>query len=169
MTGLPLADWRDFYAMIGTAAGAIVGATFIVATLTSNLKERRAAGLRGFVTPTTVHLGSVLVGSAILTAPTLTPLSLAILLGTGGLGGIVYGIVVATRIWTMRLDLADRACYVVLPILAYAAVAAAALIGCRAVTPALDTLAVAFVVILIVGMRNAWDMATFILMADRDT
>ena len=81
-----LTEWRDFYVMIGTASGAMIGATFIVATLTANL-EKRALGLRGFITPSAVHLGSVLVGSAILTVPTLTPMSLAILLGAGGMGG----------------------------------------------------------------------------------
>jgi hypothetical protein len=167
MAALPLSEWRDFYATIGTASGAIVGASFIVATLASDVKER-VVGLRGFITPTAVHLGSVLVGSAILTAPTLTPLALAVLLGAGGIGGGIYGIVVATRIWTMNLDLADRACYVVLPIFAYAAIAAAALVESWAVTWAFDTLAVSLVVILIVGMRNAWDMATFMITRDRE-
>jgi hypothetical protein len=166
MTGLPLADWRDFYVMIGTASGAIVGASFIVATLTAGLKERAQAGLRGFVTPTAVHLGSVLVGSAILTVPTLTAAALAVLLGAGGLAGAVYSIVVATRIWGMKLDLDDRAFYAVLPILAYAAMAAAAVVERWAVTAALDTLAIALVAILIVGMRNAWDMATFMITRD---
>ena len=83
MVGLPLSEWRDFYVTIGTASGAIVGASFIVATLASELKER-TVGLRGFITPTAVYLGSVLVGSAILTVPTLTPVALAVLLGVGG-------------------------------------------------------------------------------------
>jgi hypothetical protein len=167
MAELPLADWRDFYVTIGTASGAIVGASFIVATLASNLKER-TTGMRGFITPTAVHLGSVLVGSAILTVPTLTSLSLAILLGAGGLGGTIYGLLVAARIWKMRLDLDDRLCYVVLPILAYSAMTAAAVIERWAVTPALDTLAATLVVILIIGMRNAWDMATFMITRDPD-
>jgi len=167
MITLPLADWRDFYVTIGTASGAIVGASFIVATLAFNLKER-TMGLRGFITPTAVHLGSVLVGSAILTVPTLTSLSLALLLGTGGICGTIYGVAVATRIWHMRLGLDDRLCYVVLPILAYAAMAAAAVIESWAVTPALDTLAASLVVILIIGMRNAWDMATFMITRDPD-
>jgi len=110
----------------------------------------------------------VLVGSAILTAPTLTPLALAVLLGAGGTGGGIYGIVVARRIWKLNLDLADRACYVVLPILAYAAIAAAALVGSWAVAWTFDTLAVSLVLILIVGMRNAWDMATFMITRDRE-
>jgi len=167
MAALPLTEWRDFYVTIGTASGAIVGATFIVATLASELKER-TVGLRGFITPSAVYLGSVLVGSAILTAPTLSPLALAVLLGTGGTAGAVYGVIVATRVWAMNLDLADRACYVVLPILAYIAIAAAALLERWAVSWTFDTLAVALVVILIVGMRNAWDMATFMIMRNRE-
>ena len=164
---MPLAEWRDFYVTIGTASGAIVGASFIVATLASGVKER-VVGLRGFITPTAVHLGSVLIGSAILTAPTLTPLALAVLLGAGGIGGGVCGIVVAKRIWKMNLDLADRACYVVLPIVAYAAIAAAAFVESWAVNWTFDTLAVSLVVILIVGMRNAWDMATFMITRDHE-
>lgn len=165
MARLPLSDWRDFYVTIGTASGAIVGAAFIVATLASELKER-TVGLRGFITPTAVYLGSVLVGSAILTAPTLTPFALAILLGIGGGAGAIYGMVVARRIWAMNLDFADRVCYVVIPIVAYAAIAAAALLENVAWT--FDALAIALVVLLIVGMRNAWDMATFMIARDRE-
>ena len=167
MAGLPLSEWRDFYVTIGTASGAIVGASFIVATLASELKER-TVGLRGFITPTAVYLGSVLIGSAILTAPTLTPIALALLLGIGGIAGAIYAVIVATRVWNMNLDLADRACYVVIPILAYAAIAVAAVLESWAVTWTFDTLAVALVVILIVGMRNAWDMATFMITRNRE-
>lgn len=35
-------------------------------------------------------------------------------------------------------------------------------------TQALDALAVSLVVILIVGMRNAWGMASFMITRDRD-
>ena len=158
-----LAEWRDFYVMIGTASGAIIGAAFIVVTLVSNL-EKRALGVRGFITPIAVHLGSVLVGSAILTVPTLTPISLAILLGAGGVGGALYSIIAATRIWHMRLDIDDRFFYVVLPIAAYAAMATAAIMACTSNEPTFETLAVALVALLIIGMRNAWDMASFVVM-----
>ena len=63
----PISEWRDFYEMIGTASGVIVGATFVVASLASGLKEG-SLGMRGFISPTAVYLGSVLVSSAILTA-----------------------------------------------------------------------------------------------------
>jgi hypothetical protein len=167
MPALPLADWRDFYVMIGTASGAIVGATFIVASLASGIKER-AIGLRGFITPTAVHLGSVLVGSAILTVPTLTPLSLAVLLGAGSIVGAVYSIVVALRIWKMNLDLSDRGCYAILPLLAYIAMGGAALMAHLAMAHALEILAASLVALLIIGTRNAWDMAIFMIARGRE-
>jgi hypothetical protein len=161
-----LVQWRDFYVMIGTASGVIVGATFIVATLASGL-EQRAMGMRGFITPTAVHLGSVLLGSAILCVPDLTPLGLAILLGAGGLAGAVYAVVVAARIWRMNLDLSDRSFYAILPVLAYGAMAAAALAALMAWRAALEILAVSLVALLVIGMRNAWDMANFMITRNR--
>jgi hypothetical protein len=161
-----LIEWRDFYVMIGTASGAIVGASFIVATLTAGQKERRL-GMRGFITPTAVHLGSVLVGSAALTVPTLTPLSLALILGLGGLAGIIYSLIVAGRIWHMRLDIDDRCFYVLFPILAYTVSVVASIMVLWRVTPALEMLATAQVASLIIGIRNTWDMASFMIMRDR--
>src|ERR1700678_1123584 len=153
MTTLPLAEWRDFYVMIGTASGVIVGATFIVATLAAGL-ESKSLGMRGFITPTAVHLGSVLVGSAILTVPTLGPVGLSVLLGAGGLAGAVYGVVVSTRIWHMNLDRDDRAFYTLFPVLAYAAMAVAAVTARWTPENALEILAVSLVALLIIGMRN---------------
>ena len=167
MTALPLAEWRDFYVMIGTAAGVIVGATFIVATLASGL-EKRSLGLRGFITPTAVHLGSVLLGSAILAVPTLSPLAFAILLGAGGISGAIYGVVVATRIWHMKLDRDDRIFYVILPILTYLGITAAAFMALVPGMPALETLAVVQVLLLVIGMRNSWDMATFMITLEKE-
>jgi len=166
MTLLPLAAWRDFYVMIGTASGAIVGASFIVATLASGL-EQRATGMRGFITPIAVHLGSVLVSSAILTVPTLTLLSLAVILGTGGVAGTIYAIVVALRIWSMNLDRSDRAFYAILPIFAYGGMVGAASMAYLRAELVFETLAASLVALLIIGMRNAWDMATFMITIDR--
>ena len=163
MTPLSLAEWRDFYVMIGTAAGVIVGATFVVASLAAGMKERRV-GMRGFITPTAVHLGSVLIVSAILAAPALTNVALMVLLGLGGLAGGVYAIIVAARIWRMNLDLSDRVFYAILPIVAYVTIAFVALLQSRAADLALRVLAGTLVMLLIVGMRNAWDMASFMIM-----
>jgi hypothetical protein len=166
MSALPLQDWRDFYVMIGTASGAIVGASFIVASLASGVKER-ALGMRGFISPTTVHLASVLVGSAILAVPQIHPWAVAILLGFGGLAGTIYGSIVIVRIWGMKLAAEDRLFYALLPVLAYAVMLAASIMIVLKVDDPLYVLASSLVLLLIIGIRNAWDMATFFIMHER--
>lgn len=163
MAPLPLEAWRDFYVMIGTASGAIVGATFVVASLASGMKER-TLGIRGFVSPTAVHLGSVLIGSAIMAVPAITAIEIALLLGLGGFAGAIYGIVVATRIWSLNLDIADRVFYVCLPIVAYAMMLGAAIMLVLQIDSPLHVLAASLVLLLIAGMRNAWDMASFMIL-----
>lgn len=166
---MPIAEWRDFYVMIGTAAGALVGATFIVASLASDMGEKRTTGMKGFISPTTVHLSSVLVGSAVLVVPTLTPRMLEYLIGAGGLGGVIYGVIVVTRIWHLKLDAADWCFYALLPLGAYVAMAAAAVLAGREAEPALEVLAASFIALLAIGLRNAWDMATFMIMRNKQT
>ncbi|HEY1632637.1 MAG TPA: hypothetical protein VGF56_15075 [Rhizomicrobium sp.] len=158
-----LQEWHDFYLMIGTASGAIVGATFVVATLAANI-EKRKIGITGFITPTTVHLGSVLVGSAILTAPILSALVLAIVLGLGALAGAIYGVVIWTRITQLKIDWIDRFWYGILPILAYVLLGVSAWLMFAAFEPGLELIALAVVMLLVAGIRNAWDMATFMVM-----
>ncbi len=150
--------------MIGTAAGALVGATFIVASLASDMGEKRTTGMKGFISPTTVHLSSVLIGSAVLAIPTLTPRALELLIGIGGLGGVIYGLIVVRRIWHLKLDAADWCFYALLPLAAYLAMAAAAVMEGRKSDLALEILAASFVALLAIGLRNAWDMATFMIM-----
>jgi hypothetical protein len=165
MIANPIAEWRDFYVMIGTAAGAIIGATFVVATLAGTLDSKRDAGIRGFITPSAVNLGVVLVGAGVLAAPNVPSVFFDIVFGFGGLAGIVYGIVVITRIWAFPLDIPDISFYIVLPILSYVGFVLAAWWDWKygdGDAP-LRILACAFVLLLVVGMRNAWDMATFMI------
>lgn len=158
-----LEAWHDFYVMMGGAAGALVGATFVVATLAGNI-EKRTLGIRGFITPATVHLASVLVSSAVMMVPTLTPIFLALSLGLGGLAGVIYGIVVYLRITQLKIDLIDRFWYGIFPVLAYGTLGVASWLALSSEEPCLDVMAVALVALLIVGMRNAWDMATFMIL-----
>src|ERR1051325_1888261 len=97
MTRLALENWRDFYLMIGTASGALVGATLIVVTLTAGVPNLML-GIHASISPTAVHLASVLVGSAILAVPDISALAVTLLLGLGGLMGTVYGAIVVARI-----------------------------------------------------------------------
>ena len=164
MNELNLEPWHVFYVMMGGSGGALVGASFVVATLAGNI-EKRMIGIRGFITPATVHLGSVVIASAILMVPTLTALFLALLFGIGGLGGLVYGVIVYFRVTTLKIDLIDRCWYGIFPVLMYGALGASAvLIFVKDIAIGLEIIAAALVALLIIGMRNAWDMATFMIL-----
>jgi len=167
MTTLVLEPWRDFYVMIGTASGALIGASFIVVTLSANLRDR-AIGIRGFISPTAGHLGTVLIGSAILAIPDISGLAVAILLGLGGLAGTIYCCLVSRRIWAMKLLPEDRFWYALMPLAAYVIMLAAAVMIVLKIDSPLYVLAASLILMLITGMRNAWDMASFMILRPTD-
>ncbi|HEX2594132.1 MAG TPA: hypothetical protein VHL34_21705 [Rhizomicrobium sp.] len=160
---LPLEAWHDFYLTIGAGAAAVLGATFVVATLSANIPQR-TIGLKGFITPTAVHLGSVLVGSVILLMPTLDIVQATLIFLIGGVAGAIYCVVIWTRIHPMNIDLIDRFWYAAFPTLCYAALAAGGILVWRADDFAFELFGLAFVALTITGVRNAWDMATFMVM-----
>ena len=165
MTGV--LEWRDFYVTVGTASGAIVGAAFVVASLTAN-QEKRELGIRGFITPTAVHLAGVMVGSAVMIVPSPTVLFLSLFFGLGGLAGIAYGGVVLGRIRGLTLDWEDRFWYLTAAPLSYALMIASAWAMWAGKDFALALLAVSLIALLVTGMRNLWDMATFMILSMRE-
>jgi len=165
MASSALSEWRDFYVTIGTASGAIVGAAFVVASLTAN-QEKRELGINGFITPTAVHLAGVLIGCAVLIVPSPSVLFLAAFFGVGGLAGIVYGsVIIGFRVKGLKLELGDRFWYLLAPPLAYAVMTVAAWAIWSGAPYALSLLAVSLIALLVIGMRNLWDMATFMILS----
>ncbi|HUB84608.1 MAG TPA: hypothetical protein VL971_02870 [Rhizomicrobium sp.] len=160
----PLTEWRDFYVTVGTASGAIVGAAFVVASLTSG-QEKRELGIRGFITPTAVHLAGVMIASAVMIVPAPTVLFLSAFFGLGGLAGMAYGGLVIARIRSLTLDLPDRFWYCCAAPLSYAAMAVSAWAIWTGAWFALPLLAASLVALLVTGMRNLWDMATFMILS----
>ena len=68
-----LADWESFYLLVGSAAAALIGLLFIVATLTINVDRSSAErGNNFYMTPIVFHLGVIVVLSAMALAPVLT-------------------------------------------------------------------------------------------------
>jgi hypothetical protein len=66
-----LAGWANFFVIVGSAAGALIGLQFVVITLVATMPhapgQEQAGG--AYATPTIVHFGSVLLLSAVLSAP----------------------------------------------------------------------------------------------------
>src|SRR3989454_1423343 len=64
------AAWNNFYVIVGSAAGALIGLQFVVMTLIADRPRLRTpeAGA-AFATPSVVHFGVVLLLSAVASAP----------------------------------------------------------------------------------------------------
>ena len=169
---LPLAEWQNFYVIVGTSAGALIGLTFVVITIASDSAVSPAAsarirllGLRAFITPTAVHLGAALGLSALLNVPGQTPLSLAACTGLIGAVGVVYGAVVVRWIRLMGASYqpvrADWVWNVVLPLIAYGCLLAASGLLLARARAGLYCVGAVAMVLLFVGIHNAWDMVAW--------
>src|SRR5205807_10331939 len=117
-----------------------------------------------FTTPTVVHFGVVLFLSAAVSAPWDGIATVAVLWGLVGLGGVVYVVLVARR---LRLQTAyqavfeDRLFHVLLPLMAYAMLAVSACAAYSYPRPGLFVVGAAALLLLFVGIHNAWDIVTY--------
>ena len=66
-----LSGWQNFYVIVGSSAGALIGLQFVVLSLIADRQMARTDAEAGgaFATPTIVHSGAVLGLSGILSAP----------------------------------------------------------------------------------------------------
>ena len=164
-TAALLSAWSSFYVMIGSSAAGLTGLMFVVISLTTeNNRGRSRDGVSAFTTPSVVHFSCALFASALMSAPfrSLTPI--AIIFGLAGLSGLIYiarVAVLASRLSNYRPDAEDWTFNVILPALAYATVAITAIMLRAAPSQSLFALAGAIVLLVFVGIHNAWDVVTF--------
>jgi hypothetical protein len=166
----PLADWANFYVIIGSSAGALTGLQFVVITL---IAEPRVGGgegdIRAFGTPTVVHFCAALLISAIMTAPWHALAHTRFCIGMCGAAGVAYALRV---IWHARKaayspDAEDWVWYVALPLVAYTALVTAAAVFWWHPISFPFVIAVAALLFLFVGIHNAWDAVTYIALQRR--
>lgn len=163
------APWHDFYSLVGTAAATLVGLMFVAASVgTGVFTSERQVGLRTFLSPTVVAFSVVLAASLIGVLPTANGGVPGSLLMSIGLLGAVY----SWRVWRRMLhggiveaiDLEDRVWYTIVPAVAYLILAiAGAALGIETAT-ASAVLAIGVCLLLLAGIRNAWDMTTWIVL-----
>ncbi len=162
-----LTAWSSFYIMTGSSAAALTGLMFVVITLVSG--EERAEGTRDgiatFSTPTVMHFAAAFLVSAVLIMPWRSLVHVGVLAALIGLCGVAYILRVMYR--TRRLsiytaDLEDWIWFTILPFVAYGAISAGAI--ALAVVPgqALFTLAGCVLLLIFIGIRNAWDVVTYL-------
>jgi hypothetical protein len=162
----PLADWANFYVIVGSSAGALTGLQFVVIAL---IAEAEAAGsmleIRAFGTPTVVHFCAALLVSAIISAPWHVLSNAGVILGVVAGAGIVYALLVirhAKKQTGYSPDNEDWMWYAGLPLIAYAALAASAVSLERHPAPAMFVIGGITLLLLFVGIHNAWDTVTYV-------
>ena len=156
-----LAEWGSFYAIVGSAAGALIGLQFVVMTLIAERPLIRAAEAgAAFATPTIVHFGAALLLSALLRAPWQTITIAAALWGLMGFSGVAYAVIVARRMRKQAVyqpQFEDWLFHVVLPLAAYAILALSPFAARSRTRESLFGVGAAALLLLFVGIHNAWD------------
>jgi hypothetical protein len=162
----PLAAWESFYVIVGSSAAALTGLTFVVIALIAEApRGSDAHGIATFITPTIFHFCMVLLVSAILSAPWHGLAGVSVALASSAIVGLGYAAIVLFRAWRMRgykLVAEDWLWHTVLPAVAYAAVALAALLLRERTVLALFVTGGAALLLLYIGIHNAWDTVTHI-------
>jgi hypothetical protein len=158
-----LEHWHEFYTLLGTAAAALVALLFVAASIaTGRLSIGRGSPTRTFTTPVIVHFTYILFVSLVALVPVNTDVSLAVIVGIGAAASFVYAAAVMVRVLrSSALDIDDRLAYGLGAPIAYAlTIAAAVLIGEGSAIGS-PVLAGALVFLLLINIRNAWDLMVF--------
>jgi hypothetical protein len=153
--------------IIGTAAATLTGLMFVAITLIAGIEQHEStlnAGISAFNTPTVVHFCAVLLMAAILSAPWQEFSGTGLLLGLLGLGGVLYLVIVMRRMRRVPLyqtPLKDWLWYMAFPLIAYIVLIVAAIVLPANPALALYIISAAMIVLLFLGIHNAWDLVTY--------
>jgi hypothetical protein len=167
-----MTNWESFYVILGSSSAALIGLQFVVITLLADSRARRTpTAISAFATPTVVHFSGALVVSAIMSTPWPSPAAAAITLLVCGLIGVGYEarVVVRARRQTAYEPVwEDWLWHVVLPGVAYLALVVAAVLVRRGAAAGFFTVGACALALLLIGIHNAWDTVTYIVVADPD-
>jgi hypothetical protein len=164
MQGIKILEgWDNFYVILGSAAAGLIGLTFVVIALLSDARRAHPAGMQGYIKPTIVHFGTVLVLAAYMSVPHQTILSLSAGLAICGIGTVIYTAVTFINVRRFATQYApvveDWVWHVILPFFAYATLLAMAFLIRYRLQPTLYCIAAALTSLLLIGIHNAFDVA----------
>jgi hypothetical protein len=167
----PFDAWANFYVIVGSSAGALTGLQFVVMALVAERPFGTLSDINAFGTPTVVHFGVTLLISAVLAAPWHRPGSAGVALAICGALGCAYSVIVFRRaraVTAYRPIFEDWLWFVILPLVAYVDLLVAAIVLQRSPGPALFAIGGAALVLLFVGIRNAWDTVIYVALSRND-
>lgn len=164
-----LTGWANFFVIVGSSAGALIGLQFVVMALVADVvstvseQQQRQAG-EAFASPNIVHFGTVLLLSAVLTAPWPSIHGPVIVVTAIGICGLIYSLFVTRR---MRRQSAyqpvfeDWLFHSLLPLTAYVLLATSGYEASLHENGSIFGAGAAALVLLFTGIHNAWDAASY--------
>jgi hypothetical protein len=165
MDASPLVGWDNFYVIIGSTAGGLTGLTFVVIALIRDVGKANPQGLGAFVTPTIVNFAGVLAMAAFLSMPHQNVEILSAGFALAGLGGVIYTLFIARSIHVQRHNYVpvweDWIFHAIIPALVYGCLLLLARVVRHATAEALFSVAALSLIMLFVGIHNAWDIAVW--------
>jgi hypothetical protein len=158
---MELERWHEFFVLVGTSGATLLALLFVAISLgTGFLTEKRANATRAFFSPVVVHFTAVFFISAVGLFPAHNVTTFAALVG--GCAAVGGGVSLFTTVqllrnrWTKYMP--DHLAYGLCPLISYAALLVAAAMIQTAHPFAMIVLAGAMLTLLIVNIRNAWDL-----------
>lgn len=168
-----LTGWESFYVIVGSSGAALTGLMFVViAIIADSPQVRDTSAIKAFGTPTMVHFCVALLISAVVSAPWHRIWSLAATITAIGIGGVAYGCIVIARAVKQtgyKPVFQDWLWYMALPLAAHVTFVIAGLLLPRLSDASLFFVGTATLLLLLIGIHNAWDTVTYIAIDMRDT
>ena len=161
-----LTAWESFYVIIGSSAAALTGLQFVVIALVAESRFKSTSReIAAFGTPNVVHFCAALIVSAVLSAPWRSLTSVAAILAALGVAGVIYSAIVvhrARRQKGYKPVLEDWIWHNILPFVAYLTLLVAGVLLTRDPAGALMMVGAVSLVLVLIGIHNAWDTVTYI-------
>jgi hypothetical protein len=156
-----LEAWHDFFVLVGTAGATLLALLFVAVSLGAGfLSDRKTDATRAFFSPVVVHFSAVFFLSAVALIPGHRTVFFAIVIGACALTGFCVALFATIQLmrhdWTRYKQ--DHLSYGLLPTISYAALLVTSAMIWMENEFAVDVLAGALLVLLLVNVRNAWDL-----------
>jgi hypothetical protein len=156
--------WESYYVIVGSSGAALTGLQFVVMALAAETRRTDGGAIDAYATPTVVHFCVALYVAAVLSSPWHGLGGPAIALGICGLFGVCYALIATRRALRQtgyKPVFEDWLFHTILPLLAYAVLLVSS-IFVRTSATALFPIAGAVLLLLFIGIHNAWDTVTYL-------
>jgi hypothetical protein len=160
-------NWSEFYLLAGSAAAVLIGLIFVVVTLMQDRSRSSVmAGSRLYMGPVVLQVSFVLVLSATALTPGIGAKQYAAVAAVVALWGLVRGIQSTVGIRALKGEdqphWTDKWFYGVIPIVLFLALAEVAVGFWRGEEWAVYGIAAVNTAILLLAVRNEWDLVTWL-------